>query len=77
VPPLSLNSYLFSLEECLWKEAKVTGPIPAPRTYHSSSSFFVERDELIVYSGGSEGVTPVADQKMYVFNQSEFWDRRG
>lgn len=56
----------------MWKEVKVSGSIPILRTYHTSSSLVVERGELVVYSGGSEGVTPVGDQTVYVFNQSEW-----
>ena len=47
------------------------GPIPVPRTFHSSSSFSEGRQELVVFSGGESGTSPVADNSIHIFNQSK------
>ena len=58
----------------VWEELQVSGPIPIPRTFHSSSSV-VEGDNgetsLVVFSGGESGMSPVGDQNTYLFCPSK------
>ncbi len=57
-----------------WEEVKVSGSIPVPRTFHSSSSVVASDGggtSLVVFSGGESGTNPVEDQNTYLFCQSE------
>ena len=60
-----------------WTPVKGKGSIPPPRTYHSSTSSW-DKDsgcgQLLVFSGGAVGSTPVKDRKLYKFDPGE---RRG
>ena len=49
----------------------MSGSIPSPRTYHSSSSLTADGNSLVVYSGGEAGVSPVQDQQTYLWDISE------
>ena len=50
---------------------KGKGSIPPPRTYHSTTSYW-HRDngcgQLLVFSGGAIGASPVKDRKVYKFD---------
>lgn len=68
------NYFTIGSGKSVWKELKVSGPIPIPRTFHSSSSV-VEGDDgessLVVFSGGESGMSPVGDQNTYLFCPSK------
>ncbi|XP_019735176.1 rab9 effector protein with kelch motifs [Hippocampus comes] len=52
--------------KALWEEVMVTGEPPSPRTYHTNSACIGSL--LYVFSGGEAGASPVADQKLHVFD---------
>ena len=50
---------------------KSKGSIPPPRTYHSSTTCWhrdKESGQLLVFSGGDAGTSPVRDRKVYKFD---------
>ncbi|KAG8554295.1 hypothetical protein GDO81_003752 [Engystomops pustulosus] len=55
-----------SPESGSWKNSKVEGPCPSPRTFHTSTSAI--GDNFYVFGGGEKGAEPVEDNKLYVFN---------
>ena len=73
---VTFTTSLYSFPKCIddnkWQEIITSGCIPIPRTYHSSSSMVPESQSIVVYSGGDTGTDPVADQKVYILNPSEF-----
>lgn len=61
----------FSIDKQSWEAVKMDGPIPSPRTYHSSSSVRGNGQSLVVFSGGDAGMSPVADQQTHLFDLSK------
>ncbi|XP_053722782.1 rab9 effector protein with kelch motifs isoform X2 [Synchiropus splendidus] len=49
-----------------WRNIQTNGDPPCPRTYHTSSACL--GDKLYVFSGGEAGASPVADQKLHIFD---------
>lgn len=47
------------------------GDIPSPRTIHSNSCQWGQT--LVVFGGGETGTTPVTDNKVHLFQPSEFY----
>ncbi|KAM3911943.1 rab9 effector protein with kelch motifs [Leptodactylus fuscus] len=57
---------VISPESCSWKNPKVEGLCPSPRTFHTSSSAI--GDKFYVFGGGEKGAEPAADNKLHVFD---------
>ncbi|KAM9820663.1 rab9 effector protein with kelch motifs [Neosynchiropus ocellatus] len=57
-----------------WRDIQTNGDRPCPRTYHTSSACL--GDKLYVFAGGEEGASPVADEKLHVFDTvSSTWSQ--
>ena len=57
-----------------WTAVKGKGSIPPPRTYHTSTSHWYKDSgcgQLLVFSGGAVGTSPVKDRKVYKFDPGE------
>nr|XP_056716114.1 rab9 effector protein with kelch motifs [Euleptes europaea] len=57
---------VLDLQSGTWESPEVTGTLPSPRTYHTSSAAI--GDQLYVFGGGDKGADPVQDQQFHVFD---------
>ena len=61
----------FDFESKKCEHLPVKSNAPSPRTIHSGVGY---KNQLVVFGGGVEGKTPVADQNVYIYNAaSDKW----
>lgn len=62
---------ILSIASANWAPVKGKGSIPPPRTYTSHWSKESGCGQLLVFSAGAVGTSPVKDRKVYRFDSGE------